>query len=284
MTVYEVITSRICEKIQSESILPWQKPWKGELSLPKSLITKKAYRGSNVFILAFQGYESPWWMTFKQCNELGGSVKARNHGTPIVYWNKVTKEKENKDGTVVKKDFGFYKYSLVFNLGQTEDIPESKLPAVEELPEFHPIEDAERIVSSWQEKPDIGFNGYNKAFYNPARDFIGLPKKEAFFTPEEYYSTLFHELVHSTGHEKRLNRLIPASFGSHEYSKEELVAEMGATFLSSGCGIERTFDNSVSYLNSWLKAFKGDPRMIISAGSQAQKGVEMILGKKEKEE
>lgn len=281
MTVYEVITSRICEKIQNESILPWQKPWKGEASLPKSLITKKPYRGSNVFILAFQGYESPWWMTFNQCRELGGSIKKGEHGTPITFWNRATREKENEDGSIKERDSFFLRYYAVFNISQTEEIPESKLPAIEELPEFHPIEDAERIVSSWQEKPDIGFNGYNKAFYNPVKDFIGLPKKEAFFTPEKFYSTLFHELTHSTGHGKRLNRLTPTFFGSHEYSKEELVAEMGATFLSSECGIERTFDNSVSYLNSWLKAFKGDPRMIISAGSQAQKGVEMILRKKE---
>jgi antirestriction protein ArdC len=170
------------------------------------------------------------------------------------------------------------RYYTVFNLEQTTGI---ETPMELHKQTFQPIERCEALVTSMPQRPTL-HHGEPRAYYRPSVDAINMPRPELFDSPEEYYSTLFHELTHSTGHARRLNRptltdLCP--FGSTNYSKEELVAEMGAAFLCGICGIEnRTVDNSAAYIASWLRVLKHDKQMVILAAAQAQRAADFIQG------
>lgn len=278
MKVYEIITNIILKKLE-EGTIPWQKPWNTRESMPRNLVSKKEYQGINAFILGCQHYSSPFWLTFKQCKDLGGNIRKSAQGTPVVYWNW---QEIEEDGETEKK-VPFMRYYTVFNVAQCENIPEDKIPATTEATTTHidKIMQCEGIVENWEDKPEIR-HGEQKAYYRPFSDLINMPQVETFTNSEEYYSTLFHELTHSTGHEKRLNRqgiTEIAPFGTPLYSKEELVAEMGAAFLCGFTGIEyATIDNSAAYIQGWLKKLKDDKKLVIIAATQAQKAVNYILG------
>ncbi len=279
---YQVITDRICELLEKGEI-PWQKPWNAGADMPRNLASKKEYRGVNPFLLASMRFTSPYWLTFKQAKELGGAVKAGEKGTPVVFWKWIEKkDPHRKPGEVVEK-IPFLRYYTVFNLTQCDGIPEEKVPVLDEKTRsFNPIEQAERIVSGMPQKPIVE-HLESRAYYCPLSDTVNLPKKDLFKSNEEFYSTLFHELVHSTGHERRLNRrnsLEPRSFGSNDYSKEELCAEMGSAFLCGESGIvERVIDNSAAYIQGWLKRLRCDKKFLIHAAAQAQKASDFILCK-----
>jgi antirestriction protein ArdC len=278
MKVYEIITNIILKKLE-EGTIPWQKPWNTQESMPRNLVSKKEYQGINAFILGCQHYSSPYWLTFKQCKDLGGNIRKSAQGTPVVYWNW---QEIEEDGETEKK-VPFMRYYTVFNVAQCENIPEDKIPATTEATTTHidKIMQCEGIFENWEDKPEIR-HGEQKAYYRPFSDLINMPQVETFTNSEEYYSTLFHELTHSTGHEKRLNRqgiTEIAPFGTPLYSKEELVAEMGAAFLCGFTGIEyATIDNSAAYIQGWLKKLKDDKKLVIIAATQAQKAVNYILG------
>ena len=179
------------------------------------------------------------------------------------------------------------KYYYVFNVLQCEKIPENKIPRQEAMERtFNPIRQSEMIVKIMPKRPAIEFNN-SRAYYSPVNDSVHMPKKELFHSDEELYSTLFHELVHSTGHESRLKRtgIFDSSFyGDNQYSREELVAEMGAAFLCSIAGIEnKTIDNSASYINSWLQRLKNDRKLVVIAAGSAQKACDFITNRKIKE-
>jgi antirestriction protein ArdC len=282
MKVEEIITARIIEKLEAGTV-PWHRPWSGS-DMPKNLITKKEYRGVNVFILSAMGYGSPYWVSFKQAKELGGAVRKDEHGCPVVFWKWIETEELLADGTKVKGSHPMLRYYTVFNVQQIDGIDEKKIPALaEKYNEREKIESCENVVANMPKRPEIIFD-YAQAFFRPATDTVNMPKIETFDSSEEYYSTLFHELTHSTGHETRLNRRgsdVPRHFGDKEYSKEELIAEMGAAFLCGHCQIEnKTIDNSASYIANWLKKFRDDAKMVIMAGGAAQKAVDFILGRK----
>ena len=278
MKIEEIITARIIDKLEQGTI-PWHKPWTGG-EAPKNLITKKEYRGVNVFILNAMGYSSPYWVSFKQAHELGGTVKKGEKGTPVIFWKWMNKTDE--EGNLSADHFPFLRYYNVFNIGQLEGIDESKIPALTvKYNDLEKISQCEAVVTAMPKRPEITYND-QRAYYIPSKDSVNMPKMETFDGSEEYYSTLFHELTHSTGHESRLNRkgIISgiAAFGTQDYSKEELVAEMGAAFLCGHCQIDnKTIDNSAAYIKSWLKKLKDDPKMVILAAAQAQKATDFIL-------
>ena len=284
--VYQIITDRIIGLLEQGTV-PWQKPWSGNDQMPINLSSKKQYRGINVFLLAAMGYESPYWLTFLQAKKLGGTITKGEKACPVVFW-KWLDPKDKQDGKGLEHDrrIPMLRYYSVFNVAQCEGI-DDKVPLLE-LPEhdFNPIEDAEQIVSNMPNKPELTHK-QARAFYRPSQDLVNMPRPQLFESDEEYYSTLFHELVHSTGHASRLNRFEKdqaVAFGSHTYSKEELVAEMGSAFLCNTCGIaERTLINSAAYIAGWLKRLKDDTTFVVRAAAQAQKAVDYIHNNTEQE-
>lgn len=272
MNVYQIVTDRIIKMLEQGTV-PWRKPWNVSSSMPRSLSTKKEYRGINMFLLACQQYGSPWWLTFNQIKERGGYVKQGQKASPIVFWKWI----ENDDSDE-KQKVPLLRYYNVFNVEQAEGITYPELQT--ETNAFAPIEAAEQIISNMPNKPLIQHMG-NRAYYNPLSDTVTLPLQTAFQSPEEYYSTAFHELTHSTMAENRLNRKATTQvhkWGDDAYSKEELVAEMGASFLCGHSGIANiTIENSAAYLAGWLRALKNDRTLLIQAAAQAQKASDYIL-------
>ena len=275
--VYEVVNSRIMELLESGTV-PWRKTWNVGSNMPKNIISKKEYRGVNVFLLACSEFSSPYWMTFKQCVDKGGHVIKGSKSSPVIFWKWLDrKDTEAADTDAVSGKIPMLRFYNVFNLEQTEGI---EPPATTEtINTFTPIERAEQIIASMPLRPEIKYGG-NRASYSPVLDYVRLPVQSSFAIPEEYYSTAFHELSHATGHESRVGRkgvTETSYFGSHEYSKEELVAEMGAAFLCGHAGIENTLENSAAYLAGWLKALKNDKTLLIHAAALAQKASDYIL-------
>ena len=271
-SVYEIITSQILAELEKGKV-PWRKPWR--TLPPVNLISKKPYRGINVFLLGFAGFGSQFWLTFNQAKQLGGNVRKGEHGTKIVFWKCKTRETETADGEIEERRSAFLRYYTVFNLEQTEG-----LKALLRLPPAFPIQSAEDIVEGMPNPP--AFEQDSRAAYIPSKDTVTMPSRTAFETQAEYYSTLFHELTHSTGHVKRLGRegiekIQP--FGSEDYSKEELVAEMGSAMLCGVAGIEQAIiSNSAAYLHSWISRLKADSRLVVSAARAAQEAADYIRG------
>ena len=226
------------------------------------------------------GYSSPYWLTFRQAKELGGHVRQGETGLPVVYWRFGTREVQDGDEIIEKRSV-LCRYYTVFNEEQCADLRLQPARPTENQPQVGPIETCEQVVSGWLSRPVIHHGG-DIASYNKVVDLVRMPNRSCFDGSEEYYSTLFHELVHSTGHPARLDRSTLRDFerfGDEIYSREELVAEMGAAFLSGYCGIEnRTIKNSAAYLANWLEALKSDARMVLIAAGQAQKAADLILG------
>jgi len=249
-------------------------------------VSGKEYRGINVFLLGCQGYESPYWVTFKQAKELGGSVRKGERASPIVFWKWLEPKGTNPEtGEKETRRIPLLRYFSAFNVDQCDGVKHRRLvEAIEAQPKvFSPIQRAEALVAGYRSAPSITHGGA-KAFDRPADDSVTLPAREAFESPEAYYSVLFHELVHSTGHRSRLARpgvTEPIRFASHDYSAEEFVAEMGASFCRAMVGIdsEDLVTNSAAYLAGWLRALRKDARMLVIAGAQAQKATDWIRGK-----
>lgn len=277
--VYQVVTDRIIHLLESGTV-PWQMPWKGANQWPQNLVSRKTYRGINLFLLHAARYASPFWLTFKQVQSLGGSVKKGERSFPVVFW-KILKE-EVEDET---KRISFLRYHNVFNVWQCEGIKVPGLQIAES--KFQPIEKCEQVVAGMPKSPAIKHNG-GRACYSPPLDEISMPEANLFESRESYYNTLFHELTHSTGHLSRLNRKEvnePNRFGSDPYSREELVAEMGAAFLCGHCEIENmTIAQSASYIQNWLERLKEDRKLVVHAATQAQKACDFILDVKSEEE
>ena len=305
---YEKITERITERLEA-GVVPWHRPWgrdsDGELIVPVNLQTRKPYRGVNVWTLTAMGYESRYWLTFKQAKGMGGHVRKGEKGTPACFW-KITddpqcracrgepaKHRKECRRRIVLNGF------TVFNLEQIDELEYPQTERVERPP-FEAIELAERIarayVGTWTDEREGVSTGWassdgpsvsvrrsdgGRAYYQPLTDSVHLPAREAFHSPEEFYSTLFHELGHSTGHESRLDRKFGAHFGDHAYTREELVAEMTASYLAGTAGIvDKTLENSAAYLKGWASKLRSNVRWIVVAASQAEKAADWILGER----
>ena len=272
MNTYDRITDRIIDLL-SRGTVPWHKPWKASTGLPRNRVTRKPYRGINVFLLMSMSYESPHWLTFRQVTQLGGRVKKGEKSCPVVFWKKTAiEDKESEEPQKIP----LLRLYHVFNVAQCDGIEDAATEPIAEA-NARPAE----IVAKMPQPPVIK-HGMTRAFYSPSEDEVGMPARQRFDCDACYYATLFHELVHSTGHEKRLNRPSIAErngFGSNPYCKEELIAEIGAAFL---CGhaeiVERTIDNSAAYLQGWLEQLRNDKTLIVQAAAQAQKAADFILG------
>lgn len=280
MNVAEIITAKIIEKLE-QGIIPWRKPWKS-LGAPRSFDGHN-YRGSNLLLTTMAPYRDPRWITIKRLNELGGHVKKGEHATPVIYWDWLEVEKEGETGDETEaKRIPFMRYYRVFNVEQTEGWEIPPLEANSKPNDWTPIEDCEAIVAGMPSKPEIKTG--NAAFYRPMEDSVTVPALADFDSPEEYYSALFHELGHATGHAYRLNRegiTTGAHFGTGTYSKEELVAELTSAFLCGEAGISpAVVDNQAAYIQNWLKVLKADSRAVIIAAQQSQRAMDFILNRK----
>lgn len=280
MTKFDIntmVTDRIITQLEN-GVIPWHKPWIsaiGNRCGAYSGATGKPYSLLNQMLM-----EPGEYWTFKQVQERGGKVKKGAKSSVVVFWKWLDVEVET-DGEKELKKIPFLKYYNVFNVNDCEGI-ERKYPEAQ-LPEaVNTDEKAEAIVNAYISGSGVKLEHHNqnRAFYRPATDSITLPTLEQFSNTSEYYSTAFHEMTHSTGHTSRLNRLVnTAHFGNEEYSKEELVAEIGAAALVNIAGLETesSFKNNAAYIQSWLKALKNDSKMIVSAASRAQKAVDLIM-------
>ena len=273
-SIYDQITERIISMLEAGTI-PWCKPWTAKASMPRNAITKKAYRGVNVLLLHSLSYESPFFATYKQINQLGGSVKRGEKACPVIFW-KPFEVKDEATGETEK--IPLLRYFYVFNLSQCEGL--KNIPAPVDMPTT--ITEAQSIIDNMPQRPALKF-GMTKAFYSPREDYVAMPNRERFDSEAGFFATMFHELTHATGHATRLNRSTlteHAGFGTEKYVKEELVAELSASFLCAEAGIEHTLDNTAAYIANWLTALKNDSKLIIQASAQAQKATDFILARK----
>lgn len=268
--IYNRITEEIVS-IMEKGQIPWKKTWNGTADAPRNGVSQKPYNGTNCYLLLLP-YSSREYFTFNQIKELGGSINKGEKGHYITYWTFIT-PKDTPEGEEVKP-IPFLKHYVVWNREQVSGLPEPK-----DIPTrtVSPIEAGEQIVQGYKDAPMIKFGG-DKAYYSPALDYIQVPKRDDFTGSNEYYSTLFHEMTHSTGNEKRLNRSIQNRFGDTEYSKEELVAELGAAFLCGIAGIDNnsTKKNTAAYIQSWIKVLKNDTKFFFDASRLAGKAVQYI--------
>jgi antirestriction protein ArdC len=290
--VYQIVTDRIIASLK-DGIIPWEKPWKAPTfdggNFPRNFTTGKHYRGVNVFLLWGTRFSSPFWLTFKQASEQGGSVRKGEKGSQIVFYKQLRNRKGKSDDASVTKEGSedddrapfILTYYTVFNVEQCDGLT---IPTVEPAPvlSIDTDETCEAIVSAWTGRPTIRTEiaSEGRAYYRTATDSVHLPARFRFIDTAHYYATLFHELVHSTGHKSRLARTICGKFGDEFYSKEELVAETGAAFLCALAGIatKHTERNTTAYIQNWISRLEQDNRLIVQAAANAQRAVDLITG------
>lgn len=273
--IYEMVTDRIIEQLE-KGYIPWQKPWTGVHDGAYNRISNKPYSLLNQMLLSKTGE----YASFKQWTELGGHIRKGEKAEIVTFWKIQQIEEENEDGEKIIKQLPLLRYYNVFHISQVEGVEPKSI----DLNELQPIEEAERIKTEYMQREHIKIleKVTDKAFYSPSLDYIQVPCKEQYQNIEEFYSTLFHEMTHSTGHKVRLDREDVKDcmyFGSENYSKEELCAELGSAFLINKLGIasSKSFSNSTAYIQSWLRVLKNDKKFIISASSRAEKAVKYIL-------
>lgn len=278
-SVYEMVTDRIINQLE-QGVIPWQKPWTGVRSGAYNRISKKSYSLLNQMLLQHDGE----YATFKQWQDLGGHVRKGEKSEIVTFWKIQPVEEEQEDGTKVVKQIPLLRYFNVFHISQVdgvEPLPEEKLHDIE------PIEKADQVLNDYwtRENITVEYKAGNRAYYSPTLDMICLPLFEQFNDSSEYYSTAFHESVHSTMKEDRCNRAEDrkgkiVAFGSQEYSKEELTAEIGSATILNIIGIEtaNSFKNSAAYIQNWLSVLRNDVKFVVSASSKAEKAVKYIMG------
>jgi antirestriction protein ArdC len=282
--LYQEVTNQIVAMLEA-GVVPWRSPILGRSHAghPKNLNTGKQYRGINVFLLAFtayaKGYGSSYWLTFNQARERGGMVKMGEKSSMVVFWKQYeTTDKETGLPTTVP----VLRYWNVFNAEQVDGIEIPDAVKFEPL-DFKPIEAVEAIARGFVGGPAIEHGG-QQAFYRPSTDTVYMPEKTRFASEPEFYSTLYHEFSHAVGHSSRLDRKLdtaPMPFGSPDYGKEELVAEMSAAFLCGHAGIQPSIiTNQAAYIGGWLKQLKLDKKLVISAAGQAQRAADWIRGER----
>jgi antirestriction protein ArdC len=301
---YRLVTQRFMELLD-QGVVPWRKMWRPQLQRPGLCngVSGHHYRGSNVLLLGFEmlrkSYEHPYWLTWNQIKNLGGSVRKGEGGAIITFFRDLTvqstQEKANAatgklETLQVEKTIPLLRFTKVWNVGQTREVEVERLPAHQQwlkkaaeqpVRHFEPIEAAQTLVHAMPTPPLIR-HGIDRPGYLPSLDAVVMPHPEQYDPPEEYYATLFHELGHATGHPKRLARegiMDRPRFGDVEYSREELIAEITGGFLSAVAGIsDNVIANQAAYLNGWRQAMDAEPKLIIQAASKAQQASDYVLG------
>ena len=285
--VYQEVTDRMIEEMK-KGIVPWRKPWSDGVEMSISHVTGRPYSLLNQLLL---GWKPGEWLTFRQCAEEGGHVKKGEKSHIIVFWSFVDK-KDGKvtvtaDGDTIREQVPILRWYNVFHIDQCEGITPRFAKAANETP-LHPDARADAMISDYVKRSGVTFivRHSDRAFYRPADDLVVVPELSQYDDAAEFYSTALHELTHSTGHPSRLNRIDSTVFASEAYSAEELVAELGSSFLMSHAGLETpaSFANSAAYLRGWLKALRDDKRLLVKAAGKAERAVQLILGEGEKVE
>lgn len=281
--VYTRVTAKIIASLE-QGVRPWTKPWSVEHTAGR--ITRplrhngEAYRGINVLMLwgdsVEKGFVSPFWVTYKQAVEMKGQVRKGQHGSTVVYADRITKTGTDGKGQEIEEQIPFLKAYTVFNAEQVDGLPDSYYakPA-DPLPLSERIASADAFVAAT--KAELSHGG-NMAYYAPRPDRIQLPPFEAFRDAESYYATLLHELTHWTRHKNRLDRSFGRkAFGDDGYAREELVAELGAAFLCADLGIAvEPREDHAAYLGHWLEVLKEDKRAIFQAAAHAQRASDYL--------
>jgi antirestriction protein ArdC len=271
--VYQEITDRILEALDAGTV-PWRRPWR-DFGMQRNLSSGRPYRGVNQLLTQLtqqvRGYASPFWLTYRGAERAGGNVRRGERGTLVGLWKRLLIKDEDSDE---KELVWWIRPYTVFNLDQVEGVEPP--PVEDELLDFEPIERCESVLSAMPDPPSVRHQP-GGAFYMPASDTITLPPLESFHDAEGYYATRFHETVHSTGHASRLDRDLAARSHEEAYSREELIAELGAAMLCGIAGIAPVrLEQSAAYIASWLRALSDDKRMVVSASQQAQRAVDYI--------
>lgn len=276
MNIYEIITSRIIEQMEN-GIIPWHKPWVGcGNDVAVSHATGKEYSLLNQMLLGNVGE----YLTAKDIRKEHGSIREGEKPSIVVFWKWLEKLDEETGET---KEIPYLRYYNVYHITQCDGIKPKYTKEVEYPNTAIANAKAEKVISEYTARSGVhvSYVEGDRAFYSPATDVVTIPNIFQFDETAEFYSTVFHELTHSTGHVTRLNRLNKnAHFGSNDYSKEELIAEIGAASLVNNVGLEteKSFRNSAAYIQNWLQVLKNDSRLIVSAAGKAEKAVNMILG------
>jgi len=288
--LYQLVTDKIMALLE-KGVAPWRQTW-SSYGLARNYVSGKTYNGINKIMMNNTIHPIPYFLSFKQAKALNGTIKKGAKGEMVFYFNVFYKDANNKTvseeeakalkaaGQEVKRR-STLRYFNVFNVADIEGI-EFRIPEVA-LKENEQIEKCERIIKDMPNPPTFKNINANDAYYNALQDYINMPDIKQFTTSAEYYTTLFHETIHSTGHKDRLSRkgiTEPNKFGSIPYSQEELVAEMGAAFLSAEAGINyaEIVENNAAYLQGWLKKLKEDKRFIFRTAAKAQQAARYILG------
>lgn len=269
--VYNFVTQRIVRELEKGTV-PWKKPW---FTKKVNYISRRPYHGINLVLLDSPGE----YLTWNQVQKQGGRVKKGSSSYMVTFYKMVEKTEENEDGEPETVAYPVLRYYRIFHLDDVKGIKSKfELTPISTNGQAAKIANEYRLLSGLQVKHVKS----DKAYWSPSKDIVLMPVKNQFDSMEGYYSTLFHELIHSTAHESRLDRNHSTNKLSSDYSQEELVAEIGATMLLSHAGldIEKTVKNTASYVKGWLQRLKGDRTLIVRAASRAQKAVDYILAKK----
>ena len=273
--VYKIVTDRLIKMLE-QGVVPWRCPWSG--GIPMNFISKRPYSGINILLLGMLNYKYPYFLSRNQVTVLNEKIKSGEKSNLVIFYRAYRQKKKNKDeksGNEETEIITKYvlRYYSVYNIDQTT----IKVP---QKAKFNPILACDQVVSKMPLKPMI-ISKHQKAYYSPVQDIVNMPEFNSFKDSESYYSTLFHELVHSTGHQSRLNRdtvTLSHAFGDSQYSEEELIAEIGAAFLSAHSGISNhTINNSAAYIEGWLNVIEKDSRFIFKCSKMAKEAMEFIL-------
>ena len=277
---YQIITDAVLELMEKHG-KDWCKPWQAQAGAGHHNVKSgKSYNGTNIFLLAVsamkQDFASNEWGTFKQWQDKGAKVRKGQKGTKIIFFDKIkVEDKETQEERLIPMLKGF----TVFNADQVDGYDAKPVEPITETKARH--DRSEALIAATG--ADIRFGG-DRAFYVPSEDFVQMPILEDFkgtdtsSDVETYYSTMFHELTHWTGAKGRMDRKMIGKFGSNAYAFEELIAELGAVFLTCQVGINvAPRADHAKYLNNWLEVIKNDKRAMVKAFAQAQKASDFIL-------